>query len=97
MHIATISAWTYAQFADDRNLSLIILKALINKINPNEMTKFDVLYNVGSMIAKGLSNKYIGTEMTISDIYNRSFFEQVESLKLEFIRDKYLHFLFKGI
>ena len=86
LHIATISAWTYAQFADDRNLSLIILKALINKINPNEMTKFDVLYNVGSMIAKGLSNKYIGTEMTISDIYNRSFFEQVESLKLEFKR-----------
>ena len=83
LHIATINAWTYAQF-DDGNLPHIILKALINKIRPNETTKFDVLYNVGSAIAKGITKKYTGAELTLSDIYNRDFFEKVESLKSEF-------------
>ena len=84
LHIATINAWTYAQFEDSENLPLIILKALINKIKPNETTKFDVLYNIGSTIAKGITKKYTGAELTLSDIYNRDFFEKVESLKSEF-------------
>ncbi len=84
LHIATINAWSYAQFEDKSNISLIILKALINKIRPNKITKFDVLYNVGSAVARGLTKKYAGTELSISDIYNRDFFEKVESLKSEF-------------
>lgn len=55
---ATINAWTYAQFEDDGNLPIIILKALINKIKPNKITKFDVVYNVGAAVSKGISKKY---------------------------------------
>lgn len=84
LHIATINAWTYAQFEDEGNLSLIIFKALINKIKPNKMTKFDVFYNVVAATAKGISKKYTGAEISLNDIYNRDFFEKVESLKSEF-------------